>query len=166
MLKQYFDPYIQRRIDTTVWDEIEKRALSESDVELREASKTPASMPWFLLESGVQLSQMNITEDESSEEDINIQIDTRSDVSTFASKVTEKRNRKYKLNNPEVGVEDDVSDLTTKSQDTKLTKMQESITNMEGKLAATVEENEKLQKRLNETMSELAKKKLSPESLT
>ena len=119
VLKQYFDPYIQRRIDTTVWDETEKKALSETDVELREASKTPASMPWFSLESGVQLSKMNLEEDDSSEEDIHIQVETRSDVSTFASKATEKRNRKYKLNNPEEGAEDDVSDLTTKSQDTK-----------------------------------------------
>ena len=47
VLKQYFDPYIQRIIDTTVWDETEKRALSETDVELREASKTPVLMPWF-----------------------------------------------------------------------------------------------------------------------
>ena len=69
VLKQYFDPYIQRKIDTTVWDETEKRALSETDVELREASKTPASMPWFSLESGVQLSKMNLEEDDSSEED-------------------------------------------------------------------------------------------------
>ena len=43
--------------------------------------------------------------------------------------------------------------------------MQESIASMEGKLAASVEENEKLQKQLKETMAELAKKKLSPESL-
>ena len=122
-------------------------------------------MPWFSLESGVQLSKMNLTEDDSSEEDILIHLDTQSDVSTFASKATEKRNKKYKLNNPEEGAEDDVSDLTTKSQDTKLTKMQESIASMEGKLAASLEENEKLQKQLKEKMAELAKKKLSPESL-
>ena len=61
---------------------------------------------------------------------------------------------------------DDVSELTTKSQETKLTKTQESITDMEGKLAATAEENLKLQKQLKETLAELAKKKLSPESLT
>ena len=36
---------------------------------------------------------------------------------------------------------------------------------MEGKLEASVKENEKLQKQLKETMVELAKKKLSPESL-
>ena len=63
------------------------------------------------------------------------------------------------MHNSEEGAEDDVSDLTTKSQDTKLTKMQESIASMEGKLAASLEENEKLQKQLKEKMAELAKTK-------
>ena len=46
-LKQYFDPDIQRKIETTVWDETEKGALSEADKELKEASMDLASMTWF-----------------------------------------------------------------------------------------------------------------------
>ena len=72
---------------------------------------------------------------------------------------------KNRPHNREEEVEDDVSDLTTKSQETKLTKMQESFADMEGKLEASVKENEKLPKQLKEIMVELAKKKLSPESL-
>ena len=50
VLKQYFDPDIQPKIDTTVWNETEKRALSETDRELIESSKAPASTTWFLIE--------------------------------------------------------------------------------------------------------------------
>ena len=61
-MKQYFDPDVQRKIDTTIWDETEKRALSETDRELREARKAPASMTWFSIEPGLKLRKMNKTE--------------------------------------------------------------------------------------------------------
>ena len=49
-------------------------------------------MTWFLLEIGLQLSKMNLDGEESSEEQIHIQVETRSKVSTFASKEMEKGN--------------------------------------------------------------------------
>ena len=165
-LKGYFDPEIQREIETTIWDETEKRALSETDRDLREASKVPASMTWFSFEPGLKLDKLNLDEEESSQEKMHIQVDTRSEVSTFASKATGKGNKQNKNHNSEDGEEDDVSELTTKSQDTKLTKMQESITYMESKLATTTKQNLLLKLQLKETLAELAKKKLSPESLT
>ena len=163
-LRKYFDPDVQRTIDTTVWDEVEKRALSEVDRELKEASTAPASMTWFSLEPGLQLGKMNLNSEESSEDNIDIQIDERSEVSTFVSKAADKGYKK-KSQKVEEGEEDDVSDLTTKSQETKVTKLQENITDIEGKLAASIKENADLQKQLKETMAELARRKLSSESL-
>ena len=46
----------------------------------------------------------------------------------------------------EEGEEDDVSELTTKSQETKLTKMKDNITDIEDKLEASEKENVMLQK--------------------
>ena len=58
-------------------------------------------MTWFSLELGLQLDEMNLDADDSSKEKLQIQVDTRSEVSTFASKSTEKGNKKNKFYNVE-----------------------------------------------------------------
>ena len=68
----------------------------EADRELKEASTAPASMTCFSIEPGLQLDKMNLDGEESSEEQIHIQVKTCSDVLTFASKAKEKGNKKNK----------------------------------------------------------------------
>ena len=180
-LKREFNSRVQQEIGATTWNESENRAFSPDDLELSEAQAAHKAMAWFsfdpnLSSDGLDPLTAGITELDKTEQndDIHINIEQRSEVSSFATTATgaaKKKRREPRF----MSEQDDVSAVTTGTYDTRMTTLETQMDEIQVSLERKMEQNAKsiqnnIQIQLEASMSAILSQmkvvqKTSPESL-